>query len=204
MRTRETASAHGAAAHDAPPGHLGSPRSKATTVRPQLTGGVARRLRRGARRSGGQRREKRNGCIKICLLNSSFFLTQTVTFQKNENWEMVRKWWVSRQIIRSKISKCRILGLKPSVFEINCHLGLTPSVFKKNFPSVDSAGRLRWSLPVAWPIRSRHFRPLRADPPEPPPASGDSAQIALRPRIWTSATTDPRLDRRGRPTENFF
>ena len=148
MRTRETASAHGAAAHGAPPGHLGSPRSKATTVRPQLTGGVARRLRRGARRSGGQRREKRNGCIKICLLNSSFFLTQTVTFQKNENWEMVRKWWVSRQIIRSKISKCRILGLKPSVFEINCHLGLTPSVFKKNFrrstPPGDPAGVSRW------------------------------------------------------------
>ena len=89
--------------------------------------------------------------------------------------EMVRKWWVSRQIIRSKISKCRILGLKPSVFEINCHLGLTPSVFKKKFPSVDTAGRPRWCLPVARPIRSRHFRPLRADPPEPPAASGDPA-----------------------------
>ena len=88
---------------------------------------------------------------------------------------MVRKWWVSRQIIRSKISKCRILGLKPSVFEINCHLGLTPSVFKKKFPSVDTAGRPRWCLPVARPIRSRHFRPLRADPPEPPAASGDPA-----------------------------
>ena len=93
MRTRETASAHGAAAHGAPPGHLGSPRSKATTVRPQLTGGVARRLRRGARRSGQADKEERKGtAVKICLLNSSFFLTQTVTFQKNENWEMVRKW----------------------------------------------------------------------------------------------------------------
>ena len=73
------------------------------------------------------------------------------------------------------------------------------SVFKKKFPSVDPAGRPRWGLPVARPIRSRHFRPPTGGSNGTARSLGRPRRIALRPRIWTSATTDPRLSRFARP-----